>query len=288
MPDQYTTYWGLTLPEVGASRDTWGSKVNIDLQNIDLIMAAIMPIGAIVGFGGAVAPMGWLLCDGTQYRIADYPKLFAAIQTRWGGDGTTYFKVPDSRGRGEYGVGTTTDIAGITVTFTLGQIFGRSQQTITQAMLPNYQLPSSADGAHQHTAVTDAQGVHQHSGQTDDQGYHDHDVPNDASVGIALGGIGGNSGPFGFYGNRTGGGGIHRHNVTVDAQGNHQHNVTTFAGQGAHGHTIMLGGSGQGMGILNPGYAATKIICCGPPSLTRFMAQPQVAVIMRAPRRGLN
>src|SRR5690348_13579714 len=119
MPDSFTQYWGFTKPEIGASRDTWGGKLNVDLDNIDLLIAALMPIGAILGFGGANAPLGWLLCDGAQYRISDYPKLFAQISNRWGGDGTTYFKVPDSRGRSEYGVGSTVDAGGITLSFTL-------------------------------------------------------------------------------------------------------------------------------------------------------------------------
>jgi microcystin-dependent protein len=263
--------------------------LNVDLDNIDLIMAAMMPIGAIIGFGGATAPIGWLLCDGAQYRISDYPKLFAQISNRWGGDGTTYFKVPDSRGRNEYGVGSTTDAAGILVSFTLAQIFGRSQQTITQAMLPNYSLTISGSGAHQHTGATDGQGQHAHGGATDTQGSHSHDVPTPDYVPVGGGAAAIYAGAIGFRGYGSGGAGAHTHNISTDTQGLHYHNITTTAGQGTHTHTVTLGGGGGNMGILNPGYAATKIICCGPPSLTRFMGVTTAAArARRAPRRGLH
>jgi len=61
--------------------------------------ASGMPAGAVVSWAGASAPSNWLMCDGTVYNISQYPSLFAAIGSNYGGNGTTTFAVPDLRGR---------------------------------------------------------------------------------------------------------------------------------------------------------------------------------------------
>jgi len=58
------------------------------------------PPGVIVDYGGAAAPDGWLICDGSAISRTTYAALFTAIGTWWGtGDGTTTFNLPDLRGR---------------------------------------------------------------------------------------------------------------------------------------------------------------------------------------------
>ena len=57
------------------------------------------PIGAIDAFGGATAPTGWMLCDGSAISRTTYSELFTAIGTGYGvGDGSTTFNLPNGQG----------------------------------------------------------------------------------------------------------------------------------------------------------------------------------------------
>lgn len=54
-----------------------------------------VPPGCFMWFCGSVAPAGWLECNGTILQISQYPELYAAISTTYGGDGVTTFALPD-------------------------------------------------------------------------------------------------------------------------------------------------------------------------------------------------
>lgn len=62
-------------------------------------VSQLVPSGVILPFGGATAPAGWLLCDGTSLSRTTYANLFDAIGTAHGSVDANSFSLPDLRGR---------------------------------------------------------------------------------------------------------------------------------------------------------------------------------------------
>lgn len=72
-------------------------------------------------------PQGWLAANGQTLPINQYQALYSLLGTRFGGNGTTNFNLPDLRGRAVIGAGQSVP---------LGQAGGSPSHTMSVAELP--------------------------------------------------------------------------------------------------------------------------------------------------------
>lgn len=91
-------------------------------------------LGQIALFAGGVVPGGWTLASGQTLPINQFPTLFNAIGTRYGGDGVTTFALPNLQGRTAIGAGNGGGLA----PQPLGNTSGSFTQTLTVNQLPPF------------------------------------------------------------------------------------------------------------------------------------------------------
>jgi microcystin-dependent protein len=89
-------------------------------------------IGEIALFGGSYEPAGWVRCDGQVLSVAQNQALFAVLGSKFGGNGTTTFALPDLRDRIAVGAGTGIGLSTVGV----GDTFGANALTLTTSNLP--------------------------------------------------------------------------------------------------------------------------------------------------------
>ena len=71
-------------------------------QQINGIVQGI--IGYLKPIAHSKPPANWLLCDGAQLAINDYPALFAVIGAQFGGDGVATFQLPNLSGEHHFAI----------------------------------------------------------------------------------------------------------------------------------------------------------------------------------------
>ncbi|PST81841.1 phage tail protein [Pedobacter yulinensis] len=119
-------------------------------------------LGSIVLWAPNFAPRGWAYCLGQTLAISSNTALFSLLGTTYGGNGQTTFMLPNFGGRVPVGAGQSPG----TSNYTLGQVSGTENVTITLAQMPmhthvasgtlngNVSLAASAAQAQSHTPST--------------------------------------------------------------------------------------------------------------------------------------
>jgi microcystin-dependent protein len=103
-----------------------------------------MPVGSVMNYLGKNIPPSFLLCDGTEYNINDYPLLFQAVSSAYGGDGETTFAVPNLINEFISGIEQNTNPP----TFSVGggTFSGNYSFTIAETNMPSISLDATASG----------------------------------------------------------------------------------------------------------------------------------------------
>jgi len=89
------------------SHGVYDATQDILIKTAGMNVWADLPVGAIIPYGGATAPSGWFICDGTELVRTTYPELFAVIGTAFGSADSTHFNIPDMRESVPKGAGIT-------------------------------------------------------------------------------------------------------------------------------------------------------------------------------------
>lgn len=136
-------------------------------MNVSITIQAQVPAGTSLDYRGSTIPFGFLAEDGSVISRVTYARLFEAIGTTYGaGDGSTTFKLPDSRGRANIGSGTGSGLSART----LGAVGGEETHLLTESEIPSHTHTQNAhnhgvtDPGHSHTVLIYSQNSPEGSG----------------------------------------------------------------------------------------------------------------------------
>jgi microcystin-dependent protein len=132
------------LKDRGAWEGEDNSEIDRMLSNIETLESLIVEcedvpteiytVGEIIMLAHDEQPEGFVLCDGTEYAITDYQRLFAVIGDVFGGNGTTTFAVPRLNRKVPIGW----NIEGMGADLLIGDQIGEEEHTLTIAEMPSH------------------------------------------------------------------------------------------------------------------------------------------------------
>lgn len=208
-------------------------------SSFEPIKTPIIPTGVIEMFAGPVAPIGWLICDGSIVSRIAFSDLFKVIGTTYGvGNSNNTFTLPDMRGRLPIGVGSG---SGLT-TRALAATVGAETGTLAETNLPS----------HTHATTVGTESVtHTHTGTSGGESTnHNHYFSHTA----------GTTGSYGLFDSATAS--SSGQPSTGGIQQNHDHATTTGTESANHTHSVTNSntGSGTAFGIMPPSIVVNFII----------------------------
>ncbi|SFK39844.1 phage tail protein, partial [Methylorubrum salsuginis] len=106
-------------------------------------------VGTILPVAFDFPPQGWLLCNGALLNINQYNALYALLGTRYGGNGTTTFALPNLQGRVPINQG---QLAG-GANYPIGSAGGVETVTLNTQQMPLHTHAMTVDGSPGKTSV---------------------------------------------------------------------------------------------------------------------------------------